>query len=133
MSIAFQAPIVFRFGHCINIRVQQDSLSGKVIFALQKHSKVSSSSTRWLYTFLMAGGEKSIGKALLLVGFLSYLDSRTIQTQADLLGKNGPPFTSLHDELRVGHRQTNRLTQGLTDGRGAIKVHGTSRRLRLLF
>ena len=47
-------PIFFRFGHCVNIGVQQDSFpaplpSGKAIFALQKHSKVSSSSARWLY------------------------------------------------------------------------------------
>ena len=57
----------------------------------------------------MAGGEKSIGKALLPDGGgLSYLDSRTSQTQAVLLGKIGPPFTSLHGELRDKHRQTER-------------------------
>ena len=49
----------FRFGHCVNIGVQQDSFaapvpSGKAIFTLQQHSKVSSSSARWLYTFVMA-------------------------------------------------------------------------------
>ena len=50
----------FWFGHCVNIGVQQDSfpapvLSGKASFAaLQKHSKVSFSSARWLYTFVMA-------------------------------------------------------------------------------
>ena len=109
-----------RFGHCVDIGVYEDSfpapvLSGKVIFALQKHSKASSSSARWLYTFVMARGEKSIGKALLLVGFLSYLDSRTNQTQAVLLEKIGPPFTSPHGELRVGHRQTDGLTDTLTD------------------
>ena len=53
----------------------------------------------------MAGAEKSIGKALLQVRFLSYLDSRTNQTQAVLLEKSGPPFTSRHGELLVGHRQ----------------------------
>ena len=83
----------FRFGHCVNIGVQQDSFpapvpSGKATFALEKHSKVSPSSAWWLYTFEMAGGEKSIGKALLLVGFLSYLDTRTNQTQVVLLKKN---------------------------------------------
>ena len=88
----------FRFGHCVNIRVQQDSFPapvpiGKAIFGLQTHSEVSSSSAWWLYTFVMAGGEKSIGKALLLVGFPSFLDSRTNQTQAVLLGKN---WTSIH-------------------------------------
>ena len=41
----------FRFGHCVNIEVRQDSfpapvLSGKAIFALQRHSKVFSSSAR---------------------------------------------------------------------------------------
>ena len=56
----------------------------------------------------MAGGEKPIGKALLLVGFLSYLDPRTNQTQAVLSGeKIGHRFTSLHGELRVSHRQTD--------------------------
>ena len=40
-----------------------------------------------MYTFVMAGGEKSIGKALPLVGFLSYLDSRTYDTKAVLLEK----------------------------------------------
>ena len=94
----------FRFGHCVNTGVQLDSFpapvpQGKASFALQKHSKVSPSNAQWLYTFVMAGGEKSIGKALLLVVFLSYLDSRTIQTQAVLLEKIGPPFTSVHGEL----------------------------------
>ena len=41
-----------------------------------------------LPTFVMAGGQTSIGKALLLDGFLSYLDSRNLQTQVVLLGKN---------------------------------------------
>ena len=82
----------FRFGHCVNIGVQQDSFlvpvpSGVATFARQKHSKVSPSSARWLYTLVMGGGEKSIGKALQLVGFLSYLDSRTNQTQAVILEK----------------------------------------------
>ena len=41
----------FRFGHCVNIGVQLDSvpapvLSGKAIFALQEHSKVSSSNAQ---------------------------------------------------------------------------------------
>ena len=78
----------------------------------------------------MAGGEKSIGMALLLDGRLSYMyfGSRNLQTQAVLLGKIGPPLTSLHGELRATHRQTDELT----DGRGTIKAHGTSRRLRPL-
>ena len=45
------------------------------------------------YTFVMMGGEKLIGKALWLVGFLSYLDSGAYQTQAVLLRKN---WTSIH-------------------------------------
>ena len=50
----------FRFGHCVNIGVQQHSFPapvppGKAIFALQKNSKDSSSSARWLHTFLMVG------------------------------------------------------------------------------
>ena len=113
----------FRFGHCVNVGVQQDSFpapvpSGKAIFALQKHSKVSSSSARWLYTFVMSGGENLIGKALPLVRFLSYLDSRTSQTQAVLLGKkldlHSPPFMvsyelitgRLTDTLRHTHTHT---------------------------
>ena len=92
IAIATHPPIFFPLGHCVNIGVQQDSFlvpvpSGVAKYALQKHSKVSSSSARWLYTFVMRGGEKSIGKALLLVGFLSYLDSRTNQTQAVILEK----------------------------------------------
>ena len=55
----------------------------------------------------MVGGENSIGKAFLLGGFLSYLGSHNLQTQAVLLGGNGPPFTSLHGELRATLRQTN--------------------------
>ena len=88
----------FRFGHCVNMGVQRDSipapeLSGKAIFALQKHSKVSSSSTRRLYIFVMAGGEKSIGKALLVDRFLRNLGSRNLQTQAVLFEKC---WTSIH-------------------------------------
>ena len=88
----------FRFGLCVNTGVQLDSFpapvhQGKASFALQKHSKVSPSSAQWLYTFVMAGGEKSIGKVLLQVVFLSYLDSHTHQTQAVLLEKN---WTSIH-------------------------------------
>ena len=59
----------------------------------------------------MAGGEKSIGKTLLLVGFLSYIDLRT---QVVILEKIGPPFTSLHGELRVDHRHTDWHTDILT-------------------
>ena len=77
----------------------------------------------------MAGGEKLIGKALLLVGFLSYLDLHTNQTQAVLFGKkldlHSPPFMVSYESV------TDRLTDTLTDGRGTIKAHGTTRRLRL--
>ena len=125
----------FRFGHCVNTGVQLDRFpapvpQGKASFALQKHSKVSPSSAQWLYTFVMAGGEKSIGKALLLVVFLSYLDSRTHQTQAVLLEQtlelHSPPFMVSYESV------TGRLTDTLTDGRGSIMAHGTSRRLCLL-
>ena len=52
-----------------NIGVQWNSFpapvpSGKAIIALQKHSRVSSSSARRLYKFVMAGGEKLIGKTI---------------------------------------------------------------------
>ena len=48
-----------------------------------------------LYTFVMPNGgrKKSIGKALLLVGFLSYLGSHNLQTQAVRLGKS---WTCIH-------------------------------------
>ena len=128
----------FRFGRCVNIGVQQDSfpapvLQGKAIFVLKKHIKVSSSSVRWFYTFVIAGGEKSIGKALPLVGFLCYLDLRTNQTHAVLLQKNmdlhSPSFMVSY-ELITG-RLTDTHSDTLTDGRGPIKAHGTSRRLYL--
>ena len=59
MAIACHSPF-FWFGHCVNIGVQQASfpapvLSGKAILALQKPSKVSSSSTQWLNTFCNGG------------------------------------------------------------------------------
>ena len=46
-----------------------------------------------LDTFVMAGGEKSIGKALLPDGFLRKLGSPNLHTQAVLLGIN---WTSIH-------------------------------------
>ena len=56
-------------------------------------------------------GEKSIGKALLLVGFLSYLDSRTNQTQAVLFGEkmdlHSPPCMVSYEPI------TDRLTDTL--------------------
>ena len=114
MSIGFQPPIFFRLGLFVNIGGQQDCFpvpvpSGKAIVALQKHSKVSSSSAQRLYTFVMVGGEKSIGKALLLDGFLRKLGSCNLQTQAVLFGKIGLPFTSINGELRAIHRRTELL------------------------
>ena len=81
------------------------------------------------YAFVMMGGVKLIREALLLVWFLSYLDSRTYQTQAVILGKklDFHAFTSLHGGLRVGHRHTEH-----TDRRVTFKVHGTSTGLLLL-
>ena len=101
----------FRFRHCVNIAVQRDSFpalvqSGKVIFALQKNSKVSSSSAQWLYAFR----EKSIEKALLPDGFLTKLDLRNLQTQVVLFGGGGLDLHSpppLHDDLRATHRPTD--------------------------
>ena len=61
------------------------------------------------FCFVMAGGEKSIGKALLLYGFLSYLGSHNLRAQAVLLGKIRPSFTSM-----VSYKQ---LTTRLTDWR----------------
>ena len=85
---------LFSVRHYVNSGVQQDSfpapvLSGKAIFVPQMHIKVSSSSARRCihFNFVMAG-EKSIGKALLQVGFLSYLGLHNLHTQAVLLGKN---------------------------------------------
>ena len=59
-----------------------------------------------MYTFVMAGGEKSIEKVLLMGGFLRNLGSHNLQTQAALFqNKTGPPMTSLYGELRAIHRQ----------------------------
>ena len=56
----------------------------------------------------MMGGEKSIGKALLLVKFRGYLDSRTYQIQVVLLGE----ILDFHSSpFMVGYESvTNRLT-----------------------
>ena len=56
MSIAFEVPIFF----------PAPVPSGKAIFALQKHSIFSSSSAQRLYSFVVAGEERLIRKALLL-------------------------------------------------------------------
>ena len=57
---------------------------------------------------IMMGGEKSIGKALQLVGFLSNLDSRTDQTQVVNLGEkldvHSPPLIVDYESV------TDRLT-----------------------
>ena len=73
---------IFRLGHCVKIGVQRDSFPAPEvrIFALQKHSEVSSSSAQRLFTFVLARGEKSIGQALLLDGFLRKLGSHNLQT-----------------------------------------------------
>ena len=73
--------------------ISKPVLSGNAIFALQKHSKASSSSARRLYTFAMVGGEKLIGKAILLDKFLRKLGLRNLQTEAVLLENN---CTSIH-------------------------------------
>ena len=59
MSIAFQEPIVFRYGHRVNIGIKQDTFkvpvpSGKATFVLQKHSEVSSSA--WVVVYICNGG-----------------------------------------------------------------------------
>ena len=76
----------------------------------------------------MAGGEKLIGKALLLDGFLSCLGLRNLQTQVVHLEKkidlHSPSFMACYV------RHTDRPTDRLTDR--PIKAHGTSRRLRPL-
>ena len=59
---------------------------------------------------LMAEGEKSRGKAFPLVGFLSYLDSRSNQTQAVFGKKIGLQLTSLNGGLQGDHRETDTLT-----------------------
>ena len=114
MSIAFQVQFFFGSGTAL--------ISESSRIASQRQCCQERPSLRFKGTakfFLQApgavyicngGGEKSIGKALLLVGFLSYLESRTNQTQAVFWKEIGPPFTSLHGELRVGHRQTDTLT-----------------------
>ena len=101
-----------RFRHYVNIGVQRDNfpvpvLSRMATFALQQYSKVSSSTTRWVYTFVLVGGEKLLGKALLLVGFLSKLGLHNLHAQKVLLGKldlHSPPFIMCYG------RHTDRLT-----------------------
>ena len=80
-----------------------------------------------LYALIMIRGEKSIGKALQLVGFLEWF----------FWGKIGLPFPSRHGGLRVSHRQTDTLTgvlrtNRLTDGRVVIKAHRSSMELDVL-
>ena len=65
IAIASHVPIFFGSGFPAPLP------SGKATFALQKHSKVSPSSSRWLYTFVMAGGEKSIGRHFCWSDFLA--------------------------------------------------------------
>ena len=117
MLIATLGPIVFGSGTALilessRIACQRQWCLEKDIFELEKHSKVSSSSARRVHTFAIPGGEKSIEKALLQVGFLSYLDSLTNSTR--------PPFTSLYGELRVTDRLTDWLTGTLTNVRDYI-------------
>ena len=121
MALASHAPIFFGSGTAL---ISESSRIASQRQCVRKGHLCASKAQRSfffkrpaLYTFVMAG-EKSIGKALLLDGFLSYLDSRTNQTPAVLLEKIGPPFTSLHVDLRVGHKQTDTLT----DGRGPMKT-----------
>ena len=107
MTIASHAPCLFSSGTALIPEFSRTASQHQCTRERPSlcFSKVSPSCVRWLYTFVMAGGGKSIAKALLQVGFLSYLDSRTNQTQAVLLEKSGPPFTSRRGELLVGHRQ----------------------------
>ena len=62
------------------------------------------------YKFIKPGGGKSIGKALLLAGFLSFSGSHNFHTQAALFWEKKKIrrlFTSVHGELRVTHRETD--------------------------
>ena len=113
------------FGHCVRIGVQRDSFpaplpSGKAILVLQKNSKVSSLSAQRLHTLLMAGGEKSIGEAFLVNGFLRKLGSRNLQTQAVLLEQklelHLPSFMVTYE------RHTDRQTDEQRDGHIIIEV-----------
>ena len=62
-----------------------------------------------LYTLLMVGEQKSIGKSLQLLGFCSCLDSRTNQTQVVLLENK----LDLHSAPFVGSCES--VTGGVTD------------------
>ena len=56
---------------------------------------------------MMAGGEKSIEKVLLMGGLLRKFGSHNLQTQAVLFRKRtGLQITSVHGELHAIHRQT---------------------------
>ena len=77
MSIAFQAPFFFGSGTGLisessGTASQRQCHQERPSLRLQKHSKDFFYKHPAPYTFVMSGGEKSIGKALLLDGFFSY-------------------------------------------------------------
>ena len=77
MSIVFQAPIFFGSGTVLisessGTASQRQCHQERPSLRLEKHSKVFFCKHPAPYTFVMAGGEKSMGEALLLDGFLSY-------------------------------------------------------------
>ena len=77
MSIAFQAPFFSGLGTGLisessGTASQRQCRQERPSLRLQKHSKVFFCKHPAPYTFVMVGGEKSIGKVLLLDGFLSY-------------------------------------------------------------
>ena len=134
MAIASHASIFFSSGTALisesnRIASQRQSCQERPSLRFKGTAKFILRATGAVY--ICNGGRIKVDKkALLEVGFLSCLDSRTNQTQAFFLGNtNGPPFTSFHGELRAMDRQTER-----PPGRRCVTInaHGSSRRLRFL-
>ena len=102
MPIGLQTT-TFQFGNCVNIGVHRNSFllpseRDEQLCALKSQQRFFFLQAP--YTFVMVGGEKSIGKKLLLDGFLNYFGSHNLHAQVVLLGKVGPPFTSRHVSYR---------------------------------
>ena len=133
MAIASHAPICFRFGTTLIVessRIASQRQCRKCHLCASKADQSFFFKRPALYTFVKAG-EKSIGKALLQVGFLSYLGSHNLHTQVVLLGKKlnlrSPPFMVNYE------RRTD--SDWLTDGLRSLSVRkasGPSSRLRFL-
>ena len=100
IPIACQAPIVFGSG---TVLISQYSGTASQRQCCQERQSLRFKTHQnfffmrpALYKFVMVGGEKSMGKVLLLDGFLRKLGSFNLKAQAVLLGKKldlySPPW-----------------------------------------